>query len=90
MQAGPIEAIAGRRSKSKRQPVSKAKDGSNRTPEVEPEAGCEAPIPVKSNPRQIPVHAIRIPDCEDRVLDGPASGGKGSKGEPNMYHNPRT
>jgi len=28
--------------------------------------------------------------CEDRVLDGPASGEKGSKGGPYMYCNPRT
>ena len=27
--------------------------------------------------------------CEDRVLDGPASGGKGSTGGPYMYCNPR-
>ena len=28
--------------------------------------------------------------CEDRVLDGPASGTKGSKGGPYKYFNPRT
>ena len=28
--------------------------------------------------------------CEDRVLDGPASGEKGSKGGPYKYCNPRT
>jgi len=29
-------------------------------------------------------------ECEDQVLDGPASGEKGSKGGPSMYCNPRT
>ena len=28
--------------------------------------------------------------CEDRVLEGPASGKKGSKGGPYKYCNPRT
>ena len=28
--------------------------------------------------------------CEDRVLDGPASGETGTKGGPYMYCNPRT
>jgi len=28
--------------------------------------------------------------CEDRVLDGPTYGGKGSKGGPYQYCNPRT
>ena len=31
-----------------------------------------------------------IEDFEDQVLDGPASAGKGSKGEPCMYCNLRT
>ena len=31
-----------------------------------------------------------VDECEDRVLDGPASGEKGSKGGPSMYCNPRT
>ena len=31
-----------------------------------------------------------VSSCEDRVLDGPASGEKGPKGGPYKYCNPRT
>ena len=38
----------------------------------------------------VPYSAAVGGDCEDRVLDGPASGEKGSKGGPYMYCDPRT
>ena len=38
---------------------------------------------------EVPLYPLKC-ECEDRVLDGPASGGKGSKVGPYTYCNPRT
>ena len=39
---------------------------------------------------QVALRGALDPHCEDRVLDGTASWGKGSKGGLYMYSNPRT
>ena len=39
---------------------------------------------------RVPVHSTAGSKCEDRVLEGPASGGKGSKGGPYQYCNHAT
>jgi len=41
-------------------------------------------------PDKMPTQAASGGECEDRVLDGPASGETGSKGGPCKYYNPRT
>ena len=50
---------------------------------------CSAMVGVPHRPL-LTTHTRGLqPPCEDRVLDGPASGGKGSKGGPCKYCDPR-
>jgi hypothetical protein len=46
-------------------------------------------VPLYRGPRGGWLQMPEVP-CEDRVLDGPASGEKGSKGRPYKYCDPRT
>ena len=71
----------GRHSAPQRAPLPKATAHPSSPP------GAGRPPPPAKTLRPISNH---LPHCEDRVLDGPASGEKGSKGGPYKYCNPRT